>query len=389
MKRFRHRLHLLSLLTLLAALPALVMVFTTGPKAAAHGAPMTPGSRTFLCWQDGLTSTGEIKPQNPACAAAQAVSGTTPFYNWFSVLRSDGAGRTRGFVPDGELCSGGNTNFTGFNLPRTDWPLTHLTSGATYGFTYNSWAAHPGTFIQYVTKDGFDASKTFTWDALESSPFYSVTDPPKTGSVGTVEGKYSWTTKLPAGKSGRHIIYTVWQRSDSTETFYSCSDVTFDGGNGEVTGVGGTGTPTSPAPSSPAPSSPAPSSPAPSSPAPSSPAPSSPAPGSPSPTVPATDPSCSAVYRTVGSWNGGYQGEVTVKNTGSHPILGWMAHFTLPSGQTLAQVWNGVSTGTGAETTIDNASWNGSLAAGGTTTFGFLVNGGAPSASVTYSCMVM
>lgn len=78
-----------------------------------------------------------------------------------------------------------------------------------------------------------------------------------------------------------------------------------------------------------------------------------------------------------------------MKNTGSHPILGWMAHFTLPSGQTLAQVWNGVSTGTGAETTIDNASWNGSLAAGGTTTFGFLVNGGAPSASVTYSCMVM
>ena len=368
MKRFRHRLHLLSLLTLIAALPALVMVFTTGPKAAAHGAPMTPGSRTFLCWQDGLTSTGEIKPQNPACAAAQAVSGTTPFYNWFSVLRSDGAGRTRGFVPDGELCSGGNTNFTGFNLPRTDWPLTHLTSGATYGFTYNSWAAHPGTFTQYVTKDGFDASKTFTWNALESAPFYSVTDPPKSGSVGTVEGKYSWTAQLPANKSGRHIVYTVWQRSDSTETFYSCSDVMFDGGNGQVTGVGGTGTPTSPAPSSPAPGSPSP---------------------SPSPTVPSTDPSCSAAYRTVGSWNGGYQGEVTVKNTGSHPTLGWMVHFTLPSGQTLAQAWNGVQTGSGAETTIDNASWNGSLPAGGTTTLGFLVNGGAPSGTVTYSCMVM
>lgn len=69
---------------------------------------MKPGSRTFLCWQDGLTDTGEIKPVNPACKAAQQVSGTTPFYNWFSVLRSDGAGRTRGFVPDGELCSGGN-----------------------------------------------------------------------------------------------------------------------------------------------------------------------------------------------------------------------------------------------------------------------------------------
>ncbi|WP_328796398.1 lytic polysaccharide monooxygenase [Halosaccharopolyspora lacisalsi] len=28
-------------------------------------------------------------------------------------------------------------------------------------------------------------------------------------------------------KSGRHIIYSVWQRSDSPEAFYNCSDVLF------------------------------------------------------------------------------------------------------------------------------------------------------------------
>ncbi|WP_182077494.1 lytic polysaccharide monooxygenase [Deefgea sp. CFH1-16] len=35
--------------------------------------------------------------------------------------------------------------------------------------------------------------------------------------------------KLPA-KKGPHIIYLAWQRSDSTEAFYSCSDVNFTGG---------------------------------------------------------------------------------------------------------------------------------------------------------------
>ncbi len=33
-----------------------------------------------------------------------------------------------------------------------------------------------------------------------------------------------------------------WVRSDSQENFFSCSDVVFDGGNGEVTGIRGSGT---------------------------------------------------------------------------------------------------------------------------------------------------
>lgn len=37
---------------LLAIVPALGLVVTTGGKAAAHGTPMKPGSRTFRCWRD-------------------------------------------------------------------------------------------------------------------------------------------------------------------------------------------------------------------------------------------------------------------------------------------------------------------------------------------------
>lgn len=173
----RGRALFLTLLALLTTVPALALILAAGAPAQAHGTPMKPGSRTFLCWQDGLTDTGEIKPVNPACKAAQQVSGTTPFYNWFSVLRSDGAGRTRGFVPDGQLCSGGNPNFTGFNLPRDDWPVTHLTSGATVDFSYNAWAAHPGWFYVYVTKDGYDPTQPLTWDDMEDTPFLTVDHP--------------------------------------------------------------------------------------------------------------------------------------------------------------------------------------------------------------------
>lgn len=69
----------LPLLTVLATVAALATVLLTGGPAAAHGAPMAPGSRTFLCYEDALTSTGEIKPQNAACAAA---SGTASSGRW-------------------------------------------------------------------------------------------------------------------------------------------------------------------------------------------------------------------------------------------------------------------------------------------------------------------
>ncbi|MEU0645238.1 lytic polysaccharide monooxygenase auxiliary activity family 9 protein [Streptomyces umbrinus] len=341
----RGRAFLLILLALVVTIPALGLVVSAGGEAKAHGTPMKPGSRTFLCWQDGLTSTGEIKPINPACKKAQQVSGTTPFYNWFSVLRSDGAGRTRGFVPDGELCSGGNTNFTGFNSPSADWPLTHLTSGSTVDFSYNAWAAHPGWFYVYISKDGFDPTRSLTWNDMEEQPFLSVDHPQLNGSPGTVEANYSWSGRLPSGKSGRHLIYMVWQRSDSAETFYSCSDVVFDGGNGEVTGIHDPGNPTEPPPGA-----------------------------------------CSATRRTTGSWSGGYQSEVTVTNTGEVPMLGWMVDWTLPGGQSVASLWSGNATYSGQNVMVHNADWNGSLDPGESASFGYVVQGSGGDAATALAC---
>jgi predicted carbohydrate-binding protein with CBM5 and CBM33 domain len=337
----------LTLLALLTTVPALALILAAGAPAQAHGTPMKPGSRTFLCWQDGLTDTGEIKPVNPACKAAQQVSGTTPFYNWFSVLRSDGAGRTRGFVPDGELCSGGNLNFTGFNLPRDDWPVTHLTSGATVDFSYNAWAAHPGWFYVYITKDGYDPTQPLTWDDMEDTPFLTVDHPRLNGTPGTVEADYSWTGTLPADKTGRHIIYMVWQRSDSTETFYSCSDVVFDGGNGEVTGIHDPGNPTEPPPGT-----------------------------------------CTATRTTTNSWPGGYQSEVTVTNSGDVAMLGWMVNWALPDGQSVVSLWNGNATYSGQDVMVHNVDWNGSLSPGQSTTFGYVVQGDGGDSATDLPCQV-
>ncbi|SFK40874.1 chitin-binding protein [Streptosporangium canum] len=337
----------------------LAVVVVPGP-ASAHGAMMVPGSRTYFCWQDGLSSTGQIIPINPACGAAVAQSGPNSLYNWFSVLRSDGAGRTSGFIPDGQACSGGNPGYSGFDLPRADWPVTHLTSGSQIQFKYNKWAAHPGWFYLYITKDGWNPDRALTWGDLESQPFHTADHPDSVGSPGTNDANYYWNATLPSGKSGRHIVYSVWKRSDSAETFYNCSDVVFDGGNGEVTGVGRPGPTPTPTPTvTPTPT--------------------------PTPTVTGGPGSgCTATYRTVNSWSGGFQAEVTVANRGSSNLNGWTVNWTLGSGSTVNSLWNATYTTSGSAVTAKNADWNRTIAPNGSTTFGF--TGGGTSGSPTLTC---
>jgi chitin-binding protein len=344
-----------------AVMAAGVVVAVSPSPASAHGATMVPGSRTWLCYQDGLRPNGEIIAFNPACASAIAQSGTTPLYNWFAVLRSDANGRTTGFIPDGQLCSGGTGgpfDFRSYNQARTDWPLTHLTSGATIQFRHSNWARHPGTFFLSITRQGYNPANPLAWSDLQE--FWSVTDPPDTGPPGALN-YYFWNATLPSGRTGRAIIYIRWVRSDSQENFFSCSDVVFDGGNGEVTGVGPNQT------------QPPPTTPPPTTPPPTTPPPTTPPPTTPPPTTPPPTGACSATFSVVNAWNVGFQGAITVR-AGTSAIGSWTVRWTNPAGQAVTQLWNGNHTASGQNSTVTNAAWNGSIPANGTTSFGFLAS---------------
>jgi predicted carbohydrate-binding protein with CBM5 and CBM33 domain len=227
---------------LVATVIAVSAGLTISPSpAAAHGALLIPGSRTYLCYLDGLRENGQIIAYNPACADAIEQSTETPLYNWFAVLDSAAAGRTVGYVPDGTICSAGNRSpydFSPYNMARDDWPKTHLTSGGSIEVRHNNWAAHPGRFDLYITKDGWDPAAPLAWSDLEPEPFFSITGPPQSGAPGGFNYYQLGQVQLPGGKTGNHIIVSHWIRSDSPENFFGCSDVVFDGGNGEVTGVG-------------------------------------------------------------------------------------------------------------------------------------------------------
>ncbi|MEV7970733.1 cellulose binding domain-containing protein [Sphaerisporangium sp. NPDC088356] len=91
----------------------------------------------------------------------------------------------------------------------------------------------------------------------------------------------------------------------------------------------------------------------------------------PTPTPPPTGAGCSATYKITNSWQGGFGAEVTVRNTGTTGITGWTVKWTFANGQTITQLWNGALTQSGSAETVKNLSYNGSLGAGASTTFGF------------------
>ena len=109
-------------------------------------------------------------------------------------------------------------------------------------------------------------------------------------------------------------------------------------------------------------------------------------PTSPSTSPPASSPaagrSCTATYQTTSSWQGGFQGQVTV-TAGNTAITGWAVTWTLGSGQSISQAWGGVLSASGSAVTVRNATWNGSLAAGATAQFGFLAGGAAATPALS------
>ena len=208
-----------------ATLAGALTVSLTPQSAEAHGAYTYPASRTYACYVDGIEGGqgGNVEPTNPACADALAEGGSYPFWNWFGNLISDADGNHEQVVADGELC-GPTEDFAAFNAVREDWPTTSLTAGATVEFQHNAWAHHPGTFYTYVTDDSWDPSQPLNWSDLEL--FHEITDPPQRAD-GVEGAEYYWDVTLP-DRSGQHIIYVVWERSDSPEAFYNCSDVVFE-----------------------------------------------------------------------------------------------------------------------------------------------------------------
>jgi Glycosyl hydrolase family 12/Cellulose binding domain len=84
------------------------------------------------------------------------------------------------------------------------------------------------------------------------------------------------------------------------------------------------------------------------------------------------------------SWPGGFVDDVTVANTGTSAISGWVVRFAFPGDAAITNAWNTTASQTGKTVEARNMDYNATIAPGASTAFGFQAayqsNGADPTA---------
>ncbi|WP_244218826.1 cellulose binding domain-containing protein [Micromonospora arida] len=131
------------------------------------------------------------------------------------------------------------------------------------------------------------------------------------------------------------------------------------------------------------PTTPPPTTPPPTTPPPTTPPPTTPPPTTPPPTTPPpTGGGCVATV-SVNQWTGGFVATVRV-SAGTAPVNGWTVTMTLPSGASITSIWSANRSGSTGTVQFTNVAYNGAIAAGQSTEFGY--QGSGTGAGMTPTC---
>jgi cellulase/cellobiase CelA1 len=85
-------------------------------------------------------------------------------------------------------------------------------------------------------------------------------------------------------------------------------------------------------------------------------------------TVTGTSPKCTVDYTISSQWPGGFGAAIAIVNNGSTALTNWTLTWSFANGQTITELWSGIETQSGANVTVTNEPYNGSIPAGGTLT---------------------
>jgi glucose/arabinose dehydrogenase len=243
------------------------------------------------------------------------------------------------------------------------------------------------------------------WTTAESSPSGLEFDT-NTLYAGALRGQRLWTVPLngSGGVSGSPVARLQGQYG-RIRTVERAPDgalwITTSNRDGRGTPVAaddrvvrfpaiGTPPPPPPPPNPPPPNPPPPNPPPPNPPPPNPPPPNPPPPNPPPPNPPPPNPpppppvgGCTSTV-SVNQWNGGFV--VTVRVTaGTAAINGWTVSATLPGGAAVTNAWNANRSGNSGNVQFTNVSYNGRIAAGQSTEFGFQGTGTGTGTTSTCS----
>ena len=235
-------------------LSTLIMSSISPVLSFAHGALSYPESRQWMCSSGASPNKGTPwnGGDNPACKAVADAGDQAIFTDWSSIAQGAAGGKIskwgegntlqahKNIIGTGPICSGGQSKYDGLNSTSFGWEAQATkinVNDQSKKFTYAVSAPHKtygdGYVDIYITNDKWHVGQKITFDDLNPTPichYKSVNgkSPMQTGETSNGEPSRfeDFTCEIPKTTSpGNHVLFAIWQRNDSDEAFYSCSDV--------------------------------------------------------------------------------------------------------------------------------------------------------------------
>jgi chitin-binding protein len=190
--------------------------------ASAHGSATDPPSRNYSCWNRWGSDfqNPAMATQDPMCWQAWQAN-PNAMWNWNGLYRENVGGNHQGAIPDGQLCSAGHTESGRYNSLDTVGPWQTVDKGRRFTLTITDQARHGADYLRvYLTKQGFDpATQALGWGNLDL-----------VSEAGRIAPAGEYRIDVDAGtRTGRHVVYTIWQASHLDQSYYFCSDVVLTG----------------------------------------------------------------------------------------------------------------------------------------------------------------
>jgi lytic cellulose monooxygenase (C4-dehydrogenating) len=208
--------------SVIAVSAAVLLATGLAETASAHGSVSDPVSRNYGCllrW-GGDHLNPDMAATDPMCAQAWKAD-PSAMWNWNGLYRENVGGNHQAAVPDGQLCSGGRTENGRYAAMDAVGAWIATDKPRNFTLTLKDDASHGADYLKiYITKQGFNPlTQPLTWGNLE----LVVTTPKFAPGP-------SHSAQVNAGnRTGRHVVFTIWQASHSDQPYYICSDVNFTG----------------------------------------------------------------------------------------------------------------------------------------------------------------
>jgi chitin-binding protein len=213
---------------IIALAAALLTVFTPG-TASSHGTTIDPSSRNYGCWSrwGNQFQNPAMQTQDPMCWQAWQTD-TNAMWNWNGLYREGVQGNHQGAIPNGQLCSAGRTGDGRYRAMDTpgNWRAANVSRNFTVRLLDQ--ASHGADYIRvYVTRQGYNPlTQALAWSNLELVAQIGNTPASQWTRVTTPHQGVQININATAnGRSGRHLVYTIWQASHSDQSYYFCADV--------------------------------------------------------------------------------------------------------------------------------------------------------------------